>query len=185
MVSSPDMGIWRSIWFTPETKCATLSSVHFNYLYCYDMVSSNGYEIWTVVLCPVRWYWFTPVRLSPCCKGWPENSQIGFISRASSAQAQSLKLPPVMSSCVQPSNHCATTLTSTQVIHGSATSQRSWAVMPGSTTPREDSIKNSRQRRKCSLKGEGAERQGWHFVWTFINKYYVSPWWKSQEFVSW
>ncbi len=111
---------------------------------------------WKLVLCPIRSRWFTLLRLSQCCAGWPVNSQTGFTSRASSAQAQSLKLPPVTFACVRPSSRCATTLTFVRASLGSATSQTTWAVMPGSSTMREDAHKNSRPRRRNSFKGEGA-----------------------------
>ena len=148
------------VWLSPTCD------FHLICLYCYDSFKKCGLNL---ILGPFRWHGFTPVRLSQCCKGWPENSQTGFIFGASSVQVQSLNLPSAMSSCVLPSSRCATTLTSIQVNRGSATSRRTWAVMPGLTTPREESSQNSRARRTRSLKGEGAETQDWHFVWPLIN----------------
>lgn len=106
-----------------------------------------------LLILSTRWHWFTPVKQSQCYAGWPENSPTGFTSKADSAPAQPLKLPPVMYVWDRPSSLCVTTPTFIQVICGFVTSQRSWVVMQGSATPREDLIKTSRPWRESSFKG--------------------------------
>ena len=118
---------------------------------------------------PIRCCWFTLARLFQCWTGWTVNNLTGFTSGASSARAHCLKLPSVTSAYVQ-FGRCATTPTSIQASLGSAISQRSWAVMPGSATTREDSKVTWRPTRISSFKCEGAERQDGCFV-SVINAY--------------
>ena len=111
-------------------------------------LDTTGFDIF------FRWHWFIQVRLSLCCKGWTLKSQTGFTSKASFAQATSLKRLPATSVCVQPSSHSATSRTSVQERPGSATSHKIWAVRLGSPTAWEESGETSRPRRRSCFKGK-------------------------------